>query len=246
MKVTVLGSGTAAPRLERNMSSYLVEVNGLQILFDSGPGTIRQLLKQKKKLQNINHIFYTHFHNDHINDLPAIIWSNNYGLTRTHQLNLYGPKRFKAYVKTLLREILQPPTLNFKIKVKGVSKPTTLKGVRITAQHVKHTFNSVAYAIQHKGKKLVYSGDTDYCPEIVKIAKNADILILECSLPNNQKVKGHLTPKYCGKIATAAKVKHLVLTHFYPECDRVDAKKHCKKEFAGKITAAKDFLQLRV
>ena len=50
MKITVLGSGTAAPRLNRNMAGYLLELGKKKILFDSGPGTIRQLLKLKVNL----------------------------------------------------------------------------------------------------------------------------------------------------------------------------------------------------
>jgi len=97
MIFTILGSGTAAPRLNRNMSGYLLEIEKKKILFDSGPGTIRQLLKLKTSLSDIDHIFYTHLHNDHINDLPAILWSNNYGVYRKKPINLYGPKGFKKY-----------------------------------------------------------------------------------------------------------------------------------------------------
>ena len=73
MKLTVLGSGTAVPRLNRNMSGYLLEVDNKKILFDSGPGIIKQLLKLKVKIPSIHNIFYTHFHLDHITDLPGIL-----------------------------------------------------------------------------------------------------------------------------------------------------------------------------
>ena len=95
MKLTVLGSGTAAPRLDRNTPSYLLEIGNKKLLFDSGPGTIRQLLKLKVNLLDIDHIFYSHLHNDHISDLVAIIWADNYGIFRKKPLNIYGPKGFK-------------------------------------------------------------------------------------------------------------------------------------------------------
>ena len=57
------------------------------------------------------------------------------------------------------------------------------------------------------------------------ISKNADLLILECSHPDGMKAKGHLTPSLCGKIAAKANAKKLVLTHFYPEADKVDARR---------------------
>src|SRR3990167_2364913 len=97
MKLTILGSGTAAPRLKRNMSGYLLEAGGKKILFDSGAGTIRRLLELKVDLADIDFIFYTHLHNDHINDLGAIICANNYGFGMMHALNLFRPVVFETY-----------------------------------------------------------------------------------------------------------------------------------------------------
>ena len=122
MKLTILGSGTAAPRINRNMPGYLLEANAKKILFDSGPGTIRQLLKLKVNLLSIDDIFYTHFHNDHINDLPAIIWSNNYGAYRKKALNIYGPAGFKKYFNILMKKILKPEKLIYNINVKEMGR----------------------------------------------------------------------------------------------------------------------------
>jgi len=252
MKFTILGSGTAVPRLNRNMSSYLLEVSNNKILFDSGPGTIRQLLNINIDILDIGHIFYTHLHNDHVNDLGAIIWSNNYGMHRQKTLNLYGPKKFKKYYKMLVRKVLKPTKLYYDININEMWNNSTIKiptkngDVTIKSIKSKHTDNSISYRIEHDNKSIVYSGDTDYAKEIIEISKNADLLVLECSFPNNKKVKGHLTPHYCGKIATKANVKKLVLTHFYPECDLFDIKQQCKKEYKGEIVLAKDFMTIMV
>ena len=255
MKITVLGSGTAAPRLNRNMSGYLLEANNKKIMFDSGAGTIKQLLKLKINLLDIDDIFYTHLHNDHINDLPAMIWSNNYGTLRKESLNLYGPKGFKEYCNILIKKILKPERLNYNINIKEVRNNIMIEipingknNKRITIKSIKskHSSSSVSYRIEHNNKSIVYSGDTDYSKEIIEISKNADLLILECSFPDNRKVKGHLTPSLCGKIATKANVKKLVLTHFTPECYMVDTKKQCVNEFDGKIILAKDFMGITV
>lgn len=253
MKITVLGSGTAALRLNRNMSSYLSEIDNKKILFDSGPGTIRQLLRLKVNLLDIDHIFYTHLHNDHINDLPAIIFSNNYGNLRKKELNLYGPIKFKKYYKILMKKILKIEKLYYSINVKNMKNNTIAtiplnnkKNLIIKSKKSKHTDSSVSIRIEYKNKSIVYSGDTDYSDNIINLSNNADLLILECSFPDHKKIYGHLTPSLCGKIASKAKVKRLVLTHFYPECDKVDIKKQCKKEFKGNITVAKDFLKIKV
>jgi len=249
MKITILGSGTAAPRINRNMAGYLLEANNKKILFDSGPGTIRQLLKLKINLLNIDDIFYTHLHNDHINDLPAIIWSNNYGVLRKKALNLHGPKGFKKYFRILMKKLLKPTKLYYDINVNQMWKNSIInieEGIIIKSIKSKHTDSSVSYRIEHNNKSIVYSGDTDYSKEIIEISKNADLLVLECSFPDNKKMENHLTPSLCGKIATKANVKKLVLTHLYPECDKVNIKKQCSKEYKGNIVLAKDFMETKV
>src|SRR3989338_4509274 len=127
MKLTILGSGTAAPMLDRNNAGYLLEIDNEKLLFDSGAGTIRRLLELKVDLFDIDNIFYTHLHNDHINDLGAIIWSNNYGMKRKKPLNIYGPKEFKKYFKMLMDRILKPTKLNYGINVKEMWNGSIIK-----------------------------------------------------------------------------------------------------------------------
>jgi len=104
----------------------------------------------------------------------------------------------------------------------------------------------IGYRIEAEGKSVVYSGDTDYCENIVSLAKNADVLIAECSFPDELKVQNHLTPSLAGKIASEAEVKTLVLTHLFPECDKFNIKKQAKKIFKGKVIVAKDFMRVKV
>ena len=258
MNLTILGSGTAAPRLDRNMAGYLLKIQNKKLLLDSGPGTIRQLLKLKINLLDIDDIFYSHLHNDHINDLPAIIWSNNYGTFRKKPLNIYGPEGFKEYFKNLMK-ILKPAKLIYKINVKELKKESIIKIllnkneksikeniIKIKTRKVKHLGECIGYRIEHKNKIFVYSGDLGPCSSITGLAKNADLLVLECAFPDNMPFPHHLTPSQCGEIAAKAKTKKLVLTHLYPEADKVDVIKQCRKTFDGKIIKARDFLTIKV
>lgn len=249
MKLTVLGSGTAAPMLDRNCAGYLLEIGNDKLLFDSGAGTIRRLLELKVDLFSIEHIFYTHLHNDHVNDLGAIIWSNNYGGIRKKPLNLYGPFGFKKYCKILIEKLLKPHKLNFKINIAELKNSyIKINNIKIESHSIKHssTTKSIAYRIEHNNKSLVYSGDTEYSNEVIEIAGNADLLILECSLPDSNKAEGHLTPSLAGKIAAKANAKQLILTHFYPEVLKTNIKRNCGKEFDGKIILAKDKMKLNI
>ena len=220
MKLTILGSGTSAPLLERSNAAYLLEIDNLKFLLDSGAGTTRRLLEVKANLLDIDHIFYTHLHNDHINDLGAIIWSNNYGLNRKKHLNLYGPKGFRKYYRILVNKLLKPPRLYFDVNIKELKNSDIKIGrIMIKTHEIRHssTTKSVAYRFEFKNKSFVYTGDAEYQESIAQISENCDALLTECSLPDSKKEEGHLTPSLAGRIASKAGVKHLILTHFYPE-----------------------------
>ena len=249
MKLAILGSGTAAPLLDRNCAGYIIEAGGEKLLFDSGAGTIRRLLELRYDLFEIGDIFYTHLHNDHINDLGAVIWSSNYGGIRKKPLNLYGPQGFKEYFDILLKRLLKPTKINFKINVRELKKSIIkIKNITISTNEIKHssTTKSIAYRVEHKNKVVVYTGDTEYCNEAIEIAENADALLIECSFPDSKKVKEHLTPSLAGRIAAKAAVKTLILTHFYPEVLKTNIKKQCEKVFSGKIILAKDKMRINI
>jgi ribonuclease BN (tRNA processing enzyme) len=112
---------------------------------------------------------------------------------------------------------------------------------------VEHNEESIAYRITSAGGySVVYSGDTDYSENLINLAKKADLLICESALPDDMGVKGHLTPSLAGEIATRAGVGKLVLTHFYPECDRVDIEQECRKTYSGALALAEDLMRLEV
>ena len=112
---------------------------------------------------------------------------------------------------------------------------------------VEHIAGSLAYKVTSSGgRSAVYSGDTDFCENLVALSKDADLLICESALPDDLKVKGHLTPSLAGEIARRANVRKLVLTHFYPECDQADIEKECRKTWAGPLMLAEDLMQIEL
>jgi ribonuclease BN (tRNA processing enzyme) len=109
-----------------------------------------------------------------------------------------------------------------------------------------HSEVSVGFRVDARGRSMVYSGDTDYCVNIVRLGKNADLLILECSFPDERKSPGHLTPSFAGKIAREASCKKLLLTHFYPVFQGHDILQECRKEFSGEIVLAEDGMKINL
>jgi ribonuclease BN (tRNA processing enzyme) len=80
----------------------------------------------------------------------------------------------------------------------------------------------------------------------VELAKGSDLLILECSFPDDEAIAGHLTPSEAGDIAARAGAKKLVLTHFYPEILTTDIQAQCRKTYQGNLVLATDLMSLSV
>lgn len=245
MDVTFLGTGTAVPSAERAPTSLLVRAAGEPLLFDTGPGILRQLAAHGLYINDVEYIFYTHIHPDHVADLiPLIFASKNPDQLRTRPLRLRGGPGFADFVRGV-QEAYHPwgreTVFDIHIEEMGV-EPVEGEGWSVRARPVLHHETSIAFRIEAEGVSLTFSGDTDYCPEIVELARGCDLLILECAQPDDRKVQGHLSPTWCGRIAAEAEVKALALTHFYPACEGADLIGPCKKEYPGPVTLAEDLM----
>jgi ribonuclease Z len=97
-----------------------------------------------------------------------------------------------------------------------------------------------------KGVKIVYSGDTRRCDNIVRLAKDADILIHDTTFADEVDDKMHTGAKDAAEIARLAGVKKLVLTHFSRRyLDTAEIEKEARKVFPESV-AAKDFMRLEL
>ena len=110
-----------------------------------------------------------------------------------------------------------------------------------------HSDHSVGFRIKTGEDKVVaYSGDSDYCQNLISLAREVDLLILECSFPDDQKVEGHLTPSLAGRVAQEAGCKRLLLTHLYPPCDNCDIVGVVGQYFHGEVILAEDLMKVAI
>ena len=117
---------------------------------------------------------------------------------------------------------------------------------RIETAPAKHSDPAYAYRFEARGASMVYSGDTDYAEPVIQLASPCDLLILECSYPNEIDTPGHLTPKKAGEMAKAAGCKKLVLTHIYPICADYDLISECKQTYDGDVLLAEDGMRFEL
>ncbi len=250
--VTILGSGTCVPSLARSSCSVLVETGDTKLVFDSGPGTMRRLLEKDVQIFDVSMIFYSHLHPDHTGELVSFLFANKYpdGTLRKIPLTLGAGRGFSDFFNGLAQVYgdwiqLDPGLFNI-IEFDNTGRDArSFDGFTVETIPVEHTNESVAYRItSSSGKSVVYSGDTDYSENLIELSKGADLLICESALPDDLKVKGHLTPFFAGDIATQANVGMLVLTHLYPECEKVDIEAQCRKAYSGPLFIAEDLMTI--
>lgn len=254
MKVTILGSGTCVPRLDRSACALLVETGQAKIVLDLGPGTIHRLLETGVSIFDVTHIFLSHFHPDHTADLVPLLFATKcpVGGQRRNQLQVMGGDGLKAFylgLQSAYGQWIVLPETQFRLREIDTTLGETFgfDDFRIIARPVNHRPESLAYRIEDAhGNALVYTGDTDQCESLPDLARQADLLICESAMPDGEKVTGHLTPSLAGAIAARAGAKKLVLTHLYPECDKVDIVKQAASAYKGKVVAAEDLMRFEI
>jgi len=103
MKITILGSGTCVPLLKRSSCSVLVQIENNNLVFDSGPGTMRRLLRAGLTINDVSHLFYSHFHPDHIGELVPWLFATKYPETyrRRQPFTIIAAKGFSAFYENL-------------------------------------------------------------------------------------------------------------------------------------------------
>jgi ribonuclease BN (tRNA processing enzyme) len=258
-------------------SANLIMYKNVPFVIDSGYGTTFKLREAGISLSTLKYIFITHLHSDHYLDIGPLLY-NAWIAGIAEQIHVYAPTGIKSLLKAYWKSNQYDITTRIKDEGRSdIRKLVTIHDIKegmlistsdfeISALKNIHppVDNSYAFKFKLGNKIIVFSGDTSYCPALVEFATDADYLIHEVMYrsavdemakrrANATKliasIKSHHTSTDdVGRIATAAKVKTLVLNHFVPADDNslsdqvwIDA---VRSTFKGNIIVGKDLLQL--
>src|SRR5918995_1897109 len=99
MEITVVGSGTVVPRLERRQSCVVVRTGRQTLFFDLGSGAVRGMIRAGLDPFAADRIFFTHLHPDHTVDVVPLLFAINHGAPekRTLPLHVTGPEPFLRF-----------------------------------------------------------------------------------------------------------------------------------------------------
>ena len=196
--------GTASPMPgERVQTGTAIIVNGHFFMFDVGDGVVQKAENMGLPLNQLDGIFITHWHSDHMMDLPSLI-SRSWLLGRTNDLDLYGPdgtdtlnQAINQYLHienkhrvdhhgTATMDVSKARAISHEFKNVQGGKEIIYQqdGITITAFDVNHEpiEPAVGYVIEYNGKKVVISGDTKKNDLVLEMAKDADVLLHEVIL----------------------------------------------------------------
>jgi len=251
MKLTILGSGSFLPDKKRNCSGYLLDIGDETVLLDGGSGTLRQVVRAERSVLEIQRVFYSHFHLDHIADFLPLLFTRKYYKPQRPAAPLYihAHPDFDYYFDHLTdifeKWIVDPeyPTY-FKPITPGIHE---LSGYHIQVFPSNHTPESLMFRFTDSNdKSLLYTGDVDLDERLIEASRNVDLLLIECGNLSDIPVAGHMDPEKIRSLIQSAKPKKIVLTHLPPEVEDLDLVAQFGVSQAERITVAQDFMMFNL
>lgn len=246
MRLTTIGTGTAAPAAERVNAGHLVEAGKVRLLMDCGSGVVHRMATLGVEWTGITHVALTHFDADHVIDIPTLLIAWRWGTLppRSEPAELIGPPGTRTLLERmgeLFGSSVAHPDYPFTVREMAPGTKVELgDGVVLEAHEVPHTDASVAYCVRRGERSLVYTGDTGPSASLGEWARGCDLLLAECSLPDEMAIPTHLTPSRCAELAASVEPGMLVLTHFYPPVESVDIRAVIGERYHGPVVLATD------
>lgn len=270
--------GGPRPRAATSAPAQVIIANGVPYVVDCGDGVSRQLVTAGVPLTTLRHIFITHHHSDHNADYGNLIFLSWATGLRTQVDSWGPPPlaemtrlffEMNAFdIKTRIADEgrVSPVALVRVHELTGGGVVMQDENVTVTAAVISHPpiQHAFAYRFDAPDRSIVISGDTAVSKDLIALAKDADVLVHEAlwvpavdrivaKIPNATTLKQHIIDSHtsaedCGKVAAAAGVKTLVLSHLVPSDDPavtdqiwIDA---AKKHFNGNVIVGKDLMEI--
>lgn len=225
----ILGAGGAVPTAERGPAAYWIELDGHGLLLDPGPGALVRLMRQPAgpaSVDQIGTVLLSHLHLDHTADLAPLLFAQHSVLARQEgTLLLAGPRGTAAFLDQLRQvygDWLEPRLRRLDVREVSAGDSLALPGGVATALPAHHPVPRLAsdglgwLFEDHQGHRLAYTGDTGPCADQERAIGACDLLLAECSTPDDLAIDTHLSPASVSQLVGNTRPGRVVLTHLYP------------------------------
>jgi ribonuclease BN (tRNA processing enzyme) len=220
MHLQFVGCGDAFGSGGRFNTCFHLVGRDINALIDCGATSLVGLNKLAINRNDINTIFITHFHADHIGGLPFFILESNYVLKRQHALTVVGPPGLRSRYADIMETAFPGSTTvewSFPLTLREmeIGRRGDIGNVRITPFHVMHDDRAgpcLGFRIEAEGKVIAFSGDTQWTDTVADIGRDADLFICE-AYTRDKPVVGHMALSLLERHLPQIRPKRLILTH---------------------------------
>lgn len=273
IRVTLLGTGSPPPVMNRFGPSILVEAGDKKFLFDAGRGAMQRIAQVKVRWQDVDGVFFTHLHSDHVVGFPDV-WLTGWLIgQRNRALEVWGPPGTENMINHLRQAFefdIRFRISDDKARPEGAVISTheispgfshEQNGVKVTAIKVDHAPVEPAYGyrIDYGGRSVVLSGDTRISEDLIRAAEGVDLLVHEVASPESFSGSGfgaeltksiiahHVTPEQAGEVFERTKPRLAVYSHFVlPSATADNLLPGTRKNYAGPLEVGEDLMVIEV
>ena len=243
-------------------SGYLVQADGTNLLVDCGNGVFGKLREQIDYV-DLDAAVISHLHADHWLDLVPYSYALTYapkqqpvpvhtwpGTDSPARPRLIAPpgsiKTFRQVVGAWGNEDLIENA--FEIQEYAAGDTPAVGPIEISFHPVPHFIDTFAISVRCGDGRAVFGADSRPGDELIEIARDADLLVVEATLPRPERtgVRGHMTPEEAGAHAKQAGVKRVVITHISEDLGEEWAREEAERGFGGPVEVARGGAQYEV
>lgn len=247
VRMTIVGCAGSYPTASSAASCYLVEQDDAEgrtwrVLLDLGSGALGPLQRYLHPEQ-IDAILLSHLHPDHFIDTCGLYVALRYNPLGqfARRVPIHGPRdtrerliaAYGADDHGSLDDV-------YEVYSWASGRPVQFGPITVTPQLVEHPVEAYGLRVEAGGAVLAYSGDTDACDGLDRLAVAADLLLSEASFAEGRDdARGiHLTGRRAGLAAARAGAGALMLTHIPAWTDPKGALTEARSAYDGPISLA--------
>ncbi len=257
MKITVLGKSPAWADAGGACSGYLIEEAGTTVLLDCGSGVFAKL-REHLDYVDLDAVVLSHLHADHFIDVLPYSYAllltprqqpvpvaGHPGTDDPARPRLIAPPGAGATFRTLCGLWGDEALIETAFEVEEYSAAATVEvgPLRLSFAEVPHFVltHAVSFSSANGGGRFTFGADCRPCEELVEAARDADLLLVEATLPRPERtgIRGHLTPGEAGEHARRAGARRCVLTHISDELDADWAREQGSNAFGAPVEVAR-------